>query len=123
MTRQLSGGLTKSIRLYRQANLCCTHTPCSNRSHRTFGTRSYRVRCITLAVAAWSFALVVSMVHPESVLAQNPPPNVQYTSKAVDLGLRGNLTVNPSTLALEIEIPLGGYAGRAGLNVPIAISY
>jgi len=63
------------------------------------------------------------MVHPESVLGQNPAPNVEYTSKAVDLGLRSNLTVNPSTLALEIEIPLGGYAGRAGLNVPIAISY
>src|SRR6266478_144139 len=61
--------------------------------------------------------------YPLAVRAQNPPPNVQYTNKAVDLGLRGNLTVNPSTQALEIEIPLGGYAGRAGFNVPIAISY
>ncbi|MGH9872553.1 MAG: RHS repeat-associated core domain-containing protein [Pyrinomonadaceae bacterium] len=63
------------------------------------------------------------MIHPESVLGQNPPPNVQYTNKAVDLGLRGNLTVNPSTRAIEIQIPLGSYTGRAGFNVPIVISY
>src|SRR5436309_14126396 len=57
------------------------------------------------------------------VRAQNPAPNIQYTNKTADLGLRSNLTVNPSTRAVEIQIPLGGYAGRAGFNVPIFISY
>jgi len=71
----------------------------------------------------FAISLIFAASCPLVVRAQNPPPNVQYTNKAVDLGLRGNLTVNPSTRALEIQIPLGGFAGRAGFNVPIAISY
>src|SRR3989442_3101518 len=71
----------------------------------------------------WLVSMLLIASYPLAVRAQNAPPNVQYTNKAVDLGLRGNLTVNPSTRALEIQIPLGGYAGRAGFNVPIAISY
>src|SRR5260370_10462877 len=71
----------------------------------------------------FAISLIFAASCPLVVRAQNPPPNIQYTNKAVDLGLRGNLTVNPSTRALEIQIPLGGYAGRAGFNVPIAISY
>src|SRR6266404_8542718 len=67
--------------------------------------------------------VLITAFYPLVVQAQNAPPNVQYTNKAVDLGLRGNLTVNPSTRAVEIQIPLGGYVGRAGFNVPIAISY
>src|SRR5882724_9080687 len=72
---------------------------------------------------AFAISMIVSASYPLVVQAQNPAPNVQYTNKAIDLGLRGNLTVNPSTRALEIQIPLGGYAGRAGFNVPIAVNY
>ena len=71
----------------------------------------------------FAISVILTVFYPLAVRAQNPAPNVQYTNKAVDLGLRGNLTVNPSTRAVEIQIPLGNYAGRAGLNVPIAISY
>src|SRR5260370_2513560 len=71
----------------------------------------------------FAISLIFAASCPLVVRAQSPPPNIQYTNKAVDLGLRGNLTVNPSTRALEIQVPLGGYAGRAGFNVPIAISY
>ena len=60
---------------------------------------------------------------PFSAPAQNPPPNVEYTSNAVDLGLRGDLTVNPSTRAVEIQITVGAYPGRAGFDVPITMSY
>src|SRR5713226_2639294 len=63
------------------------------------------------------------MLLPFSVLGQNPQPNIQYTNKAVDLGLRSDLKVNPSTQALEIGIPLGNYPGRAGLNLPVTLSY
>jgi RHS repeat-associated protein len=49
--------------------------------------------------------------------------NVQFNKKAVDLGLRGGARVNPSTHALEIEIPLGGYPGRAGNSLPVTLSY
>jgi len=39
-----------------------------------------------------------------------------------DQTLRGSGRVNPSTLGMEIQIPLGSYPGR-GINVPISISY
>ena len=95
--------------------------PDSPRAQRIRRPHLYRGRCITLAIAALCVAWI-TIVHPASALGQNPPPNVQYTNKAVDLGLRGNLTVNPATAALEITIPLGSYPGR-GFNVPIVMSY
>lgn len=39
-----------------------------------------------------------------------------------DTALRGSGRINPSTLAMEIDIPLGEYPGR-GLNVPISLNY
>lgn len=39
------------------------------------------------------------------------------------MGLRSNAKVNPSTHALELEIPLGGYPGRAGNAVPVSLYY
>lgn len=39
-----------------------------------------------------------------------------------DRTLRGSGRVNPSTLGMEIEIPLGSYPGR-GINVPVNLSY
>ena len=39
-----------------------------------------------------------------------------------DQTLRGSGRVNPSTLAMEFDLSLGGYPGR-GINVPISISY
>lgn len=122
MARQLSSVHTKFIRLYYQANLPSTHTHRSHCSPSIYcGFLNWR-RCVTLALGASCLAWA-TMIHPVPVLGQNPAPNVQYTNKTVDLGLRGNLTVNPSTLGLEIQIPLGSYPGRAGLDVPIAISY
>ncbi|MCA1614558.1 MAG: hypothetical protein LC795_09870 [Acidobacteria bacterium] len=54
---------------------------------------------------------------------QNAPPNILFNKKNVDIGDRGRLRINPSTLALELEIPLGSYPGRAGLDVPVTLSY
>jgi len=39
-----------------------------------------------------------------------------------DQALRGSGRVNPSTLAMEFDLPLGNYQGR-GINVPISLSY
>src|SRR2546421_9333036 len=49
--------------------------------------------------------------------------NIQYTKNTADLKLRNNLSVNPSTRAVELQIPLGDYPGRAGSNLPVTISY
>jgi hypothetical protein len=55
-------------------------------------------------------------------LAQNSP-NIQYTKNGTDSKLRGELMVNPSTLALEFQLPIATYPGRSGVNVPVTISY
>ncbi|HEV8429596.1 MAG TPA: RHS repeat-associated core domain-containing protein [Pyrinomonadaceae bacterium] len=49
--------------------------------------------------------------------------NVQYDDKALDLGSRSAVRVDPTTRGLNFEIPLGSYPGRAGLNVPVTLSY
>lgn len=46
----------------------------------------------------------------------------QHTENKADQTLRGSGRVNPSTLGMEIDIPLGSYPGR-GINVPISLSY
>ncbi|MBK7705110.1 MAG: RHS repeat protein [Acidobacteria bacterium] len=46
----------------------------------------------------------------------------QHTENKSDLTLRGSARVNPSTLGMEFEIPLGSYPGR-GIDVPVSVSY
>lgn len=48
--------------------------------------------------------------------------SVQHTENNADQALRGSGRVNPSTLGMEIDIPLGSYPGR-GINVPISLNY
>jgi len=76
-----------------------------------------------LLLKTWLSALLlalVALVWPNSVPAQQ---NVQYTNKSVDLGLRGDFKVNPSTHGLELQIPLASYPQRGGSSLPAAISY
>jgi hypothetical protein len=70
-------------------------------------------RAATLALFLLAYNAVGSVT---SVFAQD----VQFNQGAADLKLRSNLRVNPSTHALEFNIPLGSYPGRAGA-VPITI--
>lgn len=49
--------------------------------------------------------------------------NIRNTDYSPDKALKSNARVNPSTLAMELSIPLGGYAGRAGNGLPITVSY
>lgn len=46
----------------------------------------------------------------------------QHTENKADQVLRGSGRVNPSTLGMELDIPLGSYPGR-GINVPITLNY
>ena len=64
-------------------------------------------------------ATVVCLSYAIPTAAQN----VQRNNEAADLGLRSNLTVNPATLGLELQIPLGNYPGRAGHDLPVTLSY
>ncbi|MEQ1606008.1 MAG: hypothetical protein ABL999_14180 [Pyrinomonadaceae bacterium] len=49
--------------------------------------------------------------------------NVRNTDYGPDQALKSNARVNPSTLAMELSIPLGGYSGRGGNGIPLGVSY
>lgn len=46
----------------------------------------------------------------------------QYTGNTADQNLHGSGRINLSTLGMEFDLSLGGYAGR-GVNIPINLSY
>src|SRR5438046_7513547 len=87
-----------------------TITSASRRVLRNGLSQIATMLAISAIVAGLSFS------HP--IAAQN----VQRNNEAVDLGLRSSLTVNPATRAVELQIPLGNYPGRAGHDVPVTIS-
>ena len=49
--------------------------------------------------------------------------NAQSTHNTADEALKSAFSVDPSTLGLNITIPLGGYSGRAGLGDPVGMRY
>lgn len=49
--------------------------------------------------------------------------NIQHADKNLDLGMRSNVRVHPITRAVNFEIPLGHFPGRAGHNIPVTLSY
>ncbi|MFY9553322.1 MAG: RHS repeat-associated core domain-containing protein [Blastocatellia bacterium] len=56
---------------------------------------------------------------PRGAFAQN----VQYTQNIADTTLRSRFRVDPSTLGLSLQIPLGHYPGRGGAQLPITLYY
>ncbi len=70
-------------------------------------------------LATFLFALLLFACARESVRAQN----VQHSKNSQDLGLRHNFTVDPVSLSLNIQITLGGYNGRGGSTLPVALRY
>src|ERR1700754_2672726 len=79
-------------------------------------TRGHISRRLTMTTA------LLLMAGCLQVLAQSSP-NIQYTNNGTNSKLRGDLKVNPSTLALEFHLPIAAYPGRAGVNVPVTVSY
>src|SRR2546425_5318207 len=92
-------------------------------SHRKKFSASNLAKTTSTVRWYWLLFAWAVILNPFSALAQTPPPNIQYTNKAADLGLRANARVNPATLGLELEINLGNYLGRAGLSVPVTLNY
>src|SRR6185436_8708924 len=49
--------------------------------------------------------------------------NIQHTSAKSDFTKRSDLRVAPSTLGLNIQIPLGNYPGRGGNDLSVSLFY
>ncbi len=74
---------------------------------------SWKVRLFGISIT------VMVMLVSFSISAQNAR-NMDYSP---DKALKSNARVNPSTLAMELSVPIGGYAGRAGNGIPVSFSY
>src|SRR5258708_33213882 len=48
--------------------------------------------------------------------------NVQYTNNKADQALRSDMRIDPSTLGMSVQIPLGAYPGR-GISLPVTLNY
>jgi YD repeat-containing protein len=70
------------------------------------------------------FAVVVTLAFISAAFsAAVPGQNIKNTDFSPDKVLKSNARVNPSTLAMEMSVPLIGYAGRAGNGTPVTLSY
>src|SRR5713226_7948449 len=47
--------------------------------------------------------------------------DIQYAQNTTDQNKRSSLTVDPASLGMTVQIPLGGYPGRAGASLPIVL--
>ncbi len=58
-----------------------------------------------------------------STIGQAVAQSPRDTSYSPDQALKSNARVNPSTFAMELTIPVGGYPGRNGTSLPVAFIY
>jgi hypothetical protein len=65
------------------------------------------------------FAILLLVLFAGKANAQD----IQYTRDSADQNKRSSLTVDPSSLGLNLQIPLASYAGRAGASLRIALQY
>jgi hypothetical protein len=72
-----------------------------------------------LFVAVLISAFFYLLIAPSPAFAQN----AQYTAGKADQALRSDMRIDPSTLGMSIEVPLGAYPGRAGVDLPISLRY
>jgi hypothetical protein len=80
----------------------------------TFAARS-NVGQLILASLVWCTLYFA----PSPAAAQN----IKNPQSAVDDRARSQAHVDPATLAMQLQIPLGVYSGRNGMSLPITLQY
>jgi RHS repeat-associated protein len=53
----------------------------------------------------------------------SPAQDVKNAQNAADFKQRSDVHIDPSTLSMQLQIPLGSYPGRGGLSFPITLYY
>ncbi len=77
------------------------------------------LHCALHRTIRFAFGFLALSTWSAGVAAQN----IQDTKNKPDQTLRADARVDPATHGLSLQIPLGTYPGRAGLNLPLAITY
>jgi RHS repeat-associated protein len=80
-------------------------------AHHFLGTRLSRLFLL----------LVAGFLSTGTAIAQNG--NVAYPENAIDSRMRTSMRVDPTSGALQFQITLGNYPGRAGAGMPIILNY
>ena len=62
---------------------------------------------------------LVSLLFAIPMLAAGP----SNSNDKADENLKSNARVNPSTLAMELSVPIASYPGRSGNSVPLVLHY
>src|SRR5438874_2515142 len=75
-----------------------------------------------LSPTGWLFILLL-FVALGSCTAQAQIVNVQSAQNAVDFKSRSAAHIDPVTLALQLQIPLGSYPGRGTTGLPVTLYY
>src|SRR5258706_11052303 len=76
-----------------------------------------RIKPLPALALAASLLTVLAMA--ESAAAQN----IQNPQSAVDSLTRSGMRIDPSTGALQMQIPLGEYRGRGEASLPVVLNY
>jgi len=76
------------------------------------------LRPVSIAVLFSLFISLAGFVH--TVAGQS---NYEHTRNKVDQTLRSNARINPSTLAVEMSIPIADMSGRGGASMPLVFNY
>ena len=67
---------------------------------------------------AWGALLALALC-----LAPAGAQTVEHTENQPDQALKSEARVDPSTLGMGLQVPLGGMPGRAGTGLPVGLSY
>jgi hypothetical protein len=78
-----------------------------------------RAHCNLFLVSLSRSILILCCFGLLSVQAQS----IQYPTSKSDFTKRSELRIDPSTLALNIEVPLGNYPERGGTELPVTLYY
>lgn len=92
---------TKMIKFFNNSN---------NKSMKTEDAKRFLIHLICIGIL---------FINAGILLAQN----TQTTENKADSNLKSAARVNPSTLAMEFSLPLGGYPGRGGNSKPVILNY
>lgn len=72
--------------------------------------------------APWCGPLLLFLLALSATHASAQRANVQYINNKADQALRSDLRIDPSTLGMSVQIPLGAYPGR-GISLPVTLNY
>lgn len=89
----------------------------------TQAARICRVEINGIGVRLFFIALIFCALMVTQAFAEASTPQGRDTENKSDKTINSLARVNPSTLAMEMDIPLFAYPGRSGNSVPVSMSY